>query len=85
MKGVSGITIAIVVAGVAAAVLLGIAVGVDAGGVVIFGILFGLGILAIAVARKATTGEVEPARCSECEGLVSPSAPYCKHCGTRTS
>lgn len=39
------------------------------------------GALAIAIARRSDRGLASPARCAECGGLISPNAPYCKHCG----
>lgn len=67
--------------GVLAAVLLGLGVGFDRGAYVILGAIIAFGLLAIAVARKAQTGAVRPHKCPHCGGLISRSAPYCKHCG----
>ncbi|HEV3472858.1 MAG TPA: zinc ribbon domain-containing protein [Actinomycetota bacterium] len=70
---------------VAAAVLfaigLGIAGGLDAQGMTILMLVIGAGVLAVAVARRAEGGFVDPGKCDNCGGLVSPNAPYCKHCG----
>ena len=74
-------TVVIVVLGLALSAILAIAVGVDVTGVVILGFLVGVGLLAIAIARKSGTGAVTPAECRACGGLISPNAPYCKHCG----
>ena len=79
----TGLTIGIVGAGVLAAVLLGLGLGMDTGALVIFGLIVGCGALAIAVARRSEAGRVGPASCPECGGLLSPNAPYCKHCGAR--
>lgn len=69
--------------GLALAVGLAIARGLDAVALVILCAMIALGALAVAIARKTGSGGVEPARCRECGGLNSPNAPYCKHCGTR--
>lgn len=74
-------TVAIVVLGLALSVILAVATGLDVTGAVILGLLIGAGALAIAVARKSGSGAVNPAECPDCRGLVSPNAPYCKHCG----
>ena len=73
-------TITIVVLGLTLSAALAIAAGVDPTGVVIFGFLVAAGVLAIAVARKSGSGAVKPAECPACGGLISPNAPYCKHC-----
>ena len=70
-----------VTVGVVAAAVLGYAVGLDATGLSIFVSLVAVGVLAIAVARKSGAGGAGPARCDSCGGLISPNAPYCKHCG----
>lgn len=75
-KGVA----AFVALGIAAAVLLGLAAGFDPWAVVLLGLIVGTGILAVATTRKSERGEVGPRRCPGCGGLVSPNAPYCKHC-----
>lgn len=51
---------------------------------VAIGLFFGLSViggLAIAVARGKDKGMTAPAQCTACGGLMSPNAPYCKHCG----
>jgi hypothetical protein len=78
---VIGFTIAVVVAGIVLASLVGLDRGFDATSAVIILLIVAVGVLGIAVARRSRTGEVAPARCSECGGLNSPNAPYCKHCG----
>lgn len=77
------VAIAIVIAGLGVASAVAIAVGLDATGTIIFALILGTGLLAIAVARKSKEGVVGPAQCPECGGLLSPNAPYCKHCGAR--
>ena len=73
--------VAIFVLGIALVLGLALASGVDATGGVILALIVVLGALGIAVARKSATGAVQPAECPSCGGLVSPNAPYCKHCG----
>ncbi len=70
-----------VVAAVLFAIGLGIAGGLDVQGVTILMLAIAAGVLAVAVARRAEGGFVDPAVCDSCGGLVSPNAPYCKHCG----
>lgn len=72
--------IAIVSAGVLVAVAAGMSGGFDVLSIVILVLIVAMGALAIAVARRTGQG-VRPAVCSECGGLMSPHAPYCKHCG----
>ena len=74
-------TIAIVGLGLAFIAGLAVAFGLDSTGVVIVALLVGAGWLAIAVAKRSGSGTVAPAECAACGGLVSPNAPYCKHCG----
>ena len=74
--------VAIVLLGIALVTGLALATGLDTTGMVILVSILGMGALAIAVARKSTTGAVRPTECPSCGGLVSPNAPYCKHCGT---
>jgi hypothetical protein len=69
----------IFIAGVAFAVGLGIALGLDAYGFVILALVIGCGWLGFALLHR--TKDVAPARCDTCGGLISPNAPYCKHCG----
>lgn len=71
----------IVLLGFAAVAALAVANGLDAGGVVIAGVVVGVGFVALAAGRRIRSGAVEPGRCDSCGGLVSPHAPYCKHCG----
>ncbi len=74
----------IVAAGVSLAVLTGVSRGFDAASLVILGGIVALGSLAIAVARRAGSGTIGPGRCNACGGLISPTAPVCKHCGAAT-
>ena len=77
----NAVAVAIVIAGLAVALGLAVAAGLDATGAIILGLIVATGLLAIAVVRKTRQGAVAPAQCSECGGLLSPNAPYCKHCG----
>lgn len=77
-------TTGIVVAGLALALALGLAGGFDTRSVVILALTAVVGAVAIAAARRSTHDRVEPARCGECKGVMSPHAPYCKHCGARS-
>jgi hypothetical protein len=72
---------ALVVIGVIACTGAAVAAGLDATGVGILVAIIIVGAAAIAGTRKM--GRVEPGRCEECGGLISPNAPYCKHCGAR--
>jgi hypothetical protein len=62
------------------AIAAGLAGGFDVVSVIILVLIVGCGALAIAVVRKSGAG-VRPAQCASCGGLISPHAPYCKHCG----
>ncbi len=77
--------IVIVALGFASTAMLAMTNGLDATGAIILSLVVGTGILAIAIARKARVGSVEPAKCPSCRGLISPNAPYCKHCGADVS
>jgi hypothetical protein len=63
------------------AVVLGIGVGFDVAAVAILITLVATGVLAIVIARKSEGDAIGPAVCPSCGGLMSPNAPYCKHCG----
>ena len=56
--------------------------GLDPAGLIIVALVFCLGALGIAVARRAG-GSVAPAVCRECGALLSPSSSYCQRCGER--
>lgn len=79
----TGLVTAIVVLGVAVTVGLGIAFGFDSTAAIILGFVIAFGVLSILAARRARSGAVAPGECPECGGLVSPNAPYCKHCGAQ--
>ena len=63
------------------AALFGAGYGFDNVAITLFFGLVLIGALAIAVARGKDKGTTAPATCASCEGLISPNAPYCKHCG----
>ncbi len=74
---------ALVLAGVASAVLVGLTARMDVFAYAVLGLIVALGALAIAISTQAHKGAVTPDSCATCGGLVSRSAPYCKHCGAR--
>ncbi len=74
-------TIGIVSTGVALALALGLDQGFDTTSLTILGFIVLTGTLAIAATRRSDRG-IAPARCRECDGVISPNAPYCKHCNT---
>jgi hypothetical protein len=80
---VVGVT-ALVLAGIALPVLAGVRVGLNATSTLLLVLVVALGVLAVAVARRSSTESAAPAHCPRCNGLVSPHAPYCKHCGAHT-
>lgn len=76
-------TVAVVALGLALSVTLGVARGFDAVALTILALMTLVGAVAIAVARRSGRRTVSPATCAECGGVISPNAPYCKHCGAR--
>jgi hypothetical protein len=78
---VSFLAVAIIVAGIAVAFVLGLVSGFDSVGIVIFLLILLVGALGVAAVMRFRSGEVAPARCRECGGVISPNAPSCKHCG----
>jgi hypothetical protein len=81
---VKPVFIAVIVTGTALAVALGVSRGFDAYAVVILVLIVAVGALAIATLNRWSGGSVQPGTCEECGGLISPNAPYCKHCGAVT-
>ena len=73
--------IAIVVLGLAVALATGFTFGFDSRALVYLGLMAGVGVLAIGVASRTDRRTVGPAYCVQCDGVISPNAPYCKHCG----
>jgi uncharacterized protein YacL len=78
----SGAVVALVVSAIVLMLVAGLSFGFDPLAVAIFGLVVALGALAVAVARKKD--EIAPTFCRECHRVMSPNAPYCKHCGART-
>jgi hypothetical protein len=64
-------------------VSVGLAAGLDVFAAALLGFILLIGALALAVARRTGSKRVGPALCPQCSGVVSPNAPYCKHCGAR--
>lgn len=81
-RRLSAAAIALVVAGIALVVSVAIAAGPDLASIFYVAPVVLLGIVVIAVATKTRAGGVHPRECPNCGGLLSPHAPYCKHCGT---
>jgi hypothetical protein len=77
---VTPVVVGLVVLGLALSTGLGIAAGFDATTVILLILIALFGLMAVAVARKSGRGSVAPARCASCGGVISPNAPYCKHC-----
>lgn len=73
--------VALIIAGIAFAVVLGLDRGFDAVSVLILVLVVALGGLGIAIVLRANESSVEIGRCPECGGVISPHAPSCKHCG----
>lgn len=72
--------VAVVVLGLTVAISTGLNYGFDSTAVIYLALMVAVGGLAIAIAGRSERRSVGPARCPECDGLVSPNAPYCKHC-----
>ncbi|MDQ3954355.1 MAG: hypothetical protein M3285_02250 [Actinomycetota bacterium] len=54
---------------------------IDGIGALLLALIAVFGVISIKVIRASGGGSaVQPRRCSNCGGLISPSAPYCKHC-----
>lgn len=79
------VTVGIVFAGILLALVLGIAKGFDATSLTILVLIVVVGAASVAVADRSERGTVAPAQCDACGGVLSPNAPFCKHCGTRRS
>lgn len=75
------IVAAIVILGLAMAVALAVRIGLDITALIILAVLVAVGAAAIRVAQRSEVGATRPAVCEGCGGLMSPNAPYCKHCG----
>lgn len=70
---------------IAVAVVLAVVGGLDLLGLLLLVLIVAVGALGVAVARRGEKGRVAPAQCESCGGLLSPHAPFCKHCGTPVS
>ena len=79
----SGLVVALVLSGTAASVVAGWRAGVDLPAAFILAAIASFAAVSIALVRRTNRGAGRPRLCHECEGLVSYSAPYCKHCGAR--
>ena len=79
----AAVTVLVLVA-IVFAVSIGVVAGLDLYAGVILGLILVFGALALAVARRSSVGAIGPSRCRQCGGVLSPNAPYCKHCGART-
>jgi hypothetical protein len=71
---------AFIVVALAIAAIFGVAAGLDPVAVILFAVIAAFGVLSIAIARRMRTGAIGPVVCSECGGVISAGAPYCKHC-----
>ncbi len=78
----AAVTVLVLVA-IAFVVSVGLAAGLDVYAAAILGLILVFGALALAIARRTRSGAIVPASCTECGGVVSRNAPYCKHCGAR--
>ena len=74
---------ALVAASVVVVVAAAVTAGIDRYSAVMLALIVAVGALAVVVARKFAAGSVRPVVCPDCGGMLSPHAPYCKHCGAR--
>jgi len=80
---VSAAVIVLVLVAITFVLSVGIVAGLDVYAAVILGLIVAFGAMSLAIARRSRSGAIGPALCSKCDGIVSPNAPYCKHCGAR--
>lgn len=80
-RRLSALAIALVVGGIALVVGIAFATDVDTATIFYIAPILLLGAVVIGAAVKTRGGRVRPAECDNCGGLISPNAPYCKHCG----
>ena len=73
--------VAIVAAGIALTTAIGATAGFGVVTLIMLVLIIAFGVLAVAIVRRSGTGAVGPATCTQCGGLISPNAPFCKHCG----
>lgn len=79
----TGAVVAFVVSAILLLLVAGLRFGFDPLSMALFGLIVAVGALAVAVARKKEA--VAPAFCRECHRVISPTAPYCKHCGAHVA
>ncbi len=70
---------AIFVAGVAFVGAIA-AAGAQYGAVEVVILTFVLALAGVGLSMLLRSNHVAPGTCPECGGVVSPNAPYCKHC-----
>lgn len=80
-RRLSAAAIALVAVGIALVVSIAFAADGDLATVFYVAPVVLLGVVVIAAAVKMRGGTVGPRECDNCGGLISPNAPYCKHCG----
>jgi hypothetical protein len=80
-RRLSAAAIAIVAVGIAFVVAVAFLSGDAATAFYIAPIIL-LGVVVVGVAVKTRAGKIHPRECPNCDGLISPNAPYCKHCGS---
>lgn len=80
-RRLSAAAITLVILGIALVVGIAFAAGGDIAVVFYVAPVVLLGVVVIAAAVKMRSGAVQPDECADCGGLISPNAPYCKHCG----
>ena len=80
-RRLSAAAIALVLIGIALVVSIAFAAGEDFAVIFYVAPVVFLGLVVVAAAVKMRSGSVRPAECENCGGLISPNAPYCKHCG----
>ena len=84
-RRLSTAAIALVILGIAMVVSIAFAAGEDIAVLFYVAPVVFLGVVVVAAALKMRAGSVRPAECDSCGGLISPNAPYCKHCGAPVS
>ena len=80
-RRLSAAAIALVIVGIALVVSIAFVAGEDVAVLFYVAPVVFLGVVVVAAALKMRSGSVRPSECAECGGLISPNAPYCKHCG----
>lgn len=85
MPSLNTIIAGVVIAGIVYTTALALTGNLDVYAAVVFALVVATGVLAIAIVRRSSKGVTGPVQCEECGGLLSPNAPYCKHCGAPRS